>query len=115
LGAATQAALLWHLLERLLMVGEIWLVSALLGADLGLRGAFIAKGIASAAGAMLFFVPGQAGAYDGGLAYGFSLLGLPAELGLTVALVRRARQLLVGVAGSGLLLLERGRRTEQEP
>jgi hypothetical protein len=105
LSRAAQSAAVWHLAERFLMAGEIWLAAHLLGTDLGADAAIFTSGVAMAAGFLFFFIPGQLGAFDGGLAYAFHLSGLNPALGLSVAMVRRARQIIVCLAGITILLL----------
>jgi hypothetical protein len=50
-----------------------------------------------------FLVPAAAGVQEGGLVGIFASLGVAADVGLTVALVRRLREALWAAAGFGLL------------
>jgi hypothetical protein len=102
--AALPRSLGWHALERLLIVAEIWLIAALLGLPLGPLQALIAGALTTFFAIAFAFLPGQLGAYEGALSLAFDLLHLPASAGLSVALVRRARQLLTVAAGFVLLL-----------
>jgi hypothetical protein len=98
----------WHVLERVLTAGEIWLVSWGLGLELGPSGALFATALMTGMTLVFFFIPAQAGAAEGGLSLAFTALGLPPTLGLSVGLVRRGRQLVVAAVGWALLLfLER--------
>jgi uncharacterized membrane protein YbhN (UPF0104 family) len=102
----------WHLVERILMVGEIWLIGNLLGLPFSLVHALFAAALTTFFAYALFFMPGQLGAFEGGLAFAFSVIGLPPAAGLSAALIHRGRQLLVAGAGLLLLLLERGGDTK---
>jgi len=108
---ALHRSVAWHLLERLLMVGEVWLIGSLLGVPLGPVEALFATALTTFFTYTLFFMPGQVGAYEGGLAFAFSLIGLPPAAGLSTALVHRGRQVLSAGVGLLLLLLERGRES----
>ena len=55
------------------------------------------------------FIPGQFGALEGTYALVFAAIGLPAAVGLTVALVRRMRGLLVASVGVVMLAFLDGR------
>ncbi len=92
----------WHLVERTFMMTEIWLIALFLGSPLTLGQVLFAFAMTSLFSFALFYMPGQVGATEGGLAFAFSLIGLPPEAGLSVALVKRGRQLLM--AGAGLLI-----------
>ena len=93
----------WHFLERILMAMELFVIARALGIPLGLTAVLFASGLTAGFSLLLFFMPGQLGAFEGGLVYAFSLLGLSPTLGLTVALIRRGRQLVT--CGLGLFLL----------
>ncbi|MDY6854057.1 MAG: lysylphosphatidylglycerol synthase domain-containing protein [Thermodesulfobacteriota bacterium] len=96
-------AILWHLVERILMSVEILILSWSLGYTIGVTEALFAGAIMSAFSLLLFFIPAQIGAAEGGLALAFSILDLPANLGLTVALARRTRQMITTSVGLALL------------
>jgi uncharacterized membrane protein YbhN (UPF0104 family) len=101
-------AILWHLLERILISGEILILSWSLGYPIGVTEALFASAIMSGFSLFLFFIPAQIGAAEGGLALAFSMLGLPVNLGLTVALARRARQMATSFVGLALLAFKEG-------
>lgn len=97
----------WHLVERTLMMAEIWLAARFIGLEVSAGAVLFAGAMTTLFSVALFFVPGQMGAFEGGLAFAFSLIGLPATAGLSVALIRRGRQLVVALIGLGLLFGER--------
>lgn len=88
-----------------LLVLEIWVVIAALGFEGGAVISFLMEGGVKFIGAAFFFVPGQIGASEGVYALLARAVGLPPAVGLTIALVRRVRALLVAVAGVGVLAL----------
>jgi putative membrane protein len=91
----------WHLGAWLSQVGETWLVLKLCGAPVTLAGALWVDSLTGAARSLAFFVPAGIGAQE------LALLGLGRALGLdtgalvTLALVKRLRELVTG--GMGLL------------
>jgi uncharacterized membrane protein YbhN (UPF0104 family) len=108
LRSATRRSIGWHLLERMLMAAEIWLITWGLGTSLTLSQVLFASAVMTAFTIVLFFIPGQLGAAEGGLSLAFLALGLPPALGLSAALVRRARMLLVMCAGLIILGTSQG-------
>lgn len=53
---------------------------------------------------VLFFMPAKAGTQEGGAILGFTLMGLPPEVGLTAGLIRRFREMIWAGIGYGLML-----------
>ncbi len=100
----------WHMVERLLIASEVYIYAHALGLPMSLLGAIFATALLTLLGSILFFIPGQIGAADGGLVLGMLALGFAVSDGLAVALARRLRQLLVGVVGIAILLLTVGVR-----
>ena len=86
-----------------LLALEIWVVVRALGFHLAPVDPFIIEGGVKFIGIAFFFIPGQLGASEGVYALLFGAIGLPAATGLTVALVRRIRALIV--AGAALAVL----------
>jgi len=93
----------WHFIERLITAGEIYLAFLALGAGAGLPEAVFVQAVSVAVSLLLFFIPGQPGAADAAIAAACVSVGLDPQTGLTVALIRRARQLVV--IGVGLATL----------
>ena len=100
LGVLEKAVLIWLLTGRF---------------DVVLAGLF--DGALNAAGAISFFVPGALGVFEGTSVYLFTLLGLGGPQGVVFGLVRRARMLLIIIAGVALHWLGRTAmaRTQTEP
>lgn len=90
---------------HLLLVLEIWIVLAALGVSDSWNQPFIIEGAVKFVPIAFAFVPGQFGALEGAHALIASAIGLPAAVGLTLALLRRLRSLLVATAGVIVLTL----------
>lgn len=74
-----------------------WIAYRLLGAPIDLDAALAVEALLSALAAMAFLVPVNAGVQEAGYAGLGAIFGVPAELSLGVSLIRRARDLVVGV------------------
>lgn len=77
------------------LAGEVWVMLEALGASRSLELALIAEGAVKFIGSVFAFVPGQLGAAEGSYVVVFRALGFPDAVGLTIALVRRLRSVLV--------------------
>jgi hypothetical protein len=88
-----------------LLAWEVALVLHALHLRAGLTPVFIIEGAVKCVNTTFFFVPGQIGVSEGSYAMLLPLVGFPAAAGVTLALVRRARALVVG--GIGFLLFAR--------
>jgi hypothetical protein len=97
------AMLAVELAGHVLLAIEIFVTLDALRLPAGLGSAFIIEGAVKWIGALFFFVPGQIGVSEGIYAILLPAVGLPAAAGVTIALVRRARALIVG--GLGFLLV----------
>lgn len=84
-----------------LTTAEVAIVLAQLGAWPGWFGVLLVDGISRASKATSFFIPGRIGVDEAASAAGLLLVGLPAAIGLTLALARRVS----GLAWAGLGLL----------
>ncbi len=103
----------WRLAGWLLGTLQVWLILAL-AADAGTAGGllegFVLESLGQAAKSAGFAVPGALGLQEGGFAGGAVALGLSAQLGLTVSLVKRGRDLLLGLPALLALQWLEGRR-----
>jgi inositol phosphorylceramide synthase catalytic subunit len=93
--------------ERVIAVGEVYVLFHAVGAKVSVADATLVSAVLVIVSLTVFFVPGQLGASEAATAAASSLLGYPAALGLSAALLRRARQLVVCVLGLGSLALRR--------
>ena len=74
-----------------------WIAFRLLGAPVTLMDALAIEGLLHAVLAMAFLVPGYAGIQEAAYAGIGSLFGLPPEIAIAVSLLRRSRDIAVGI------------------
>jgi hypothetical protein len=84
---------------HLLLVVEIWIVLVAIGASRSWVQSFILEGGVKFVPIAFAFIPGQLGALEGVYAMLAGAIGLPAALGLTLALLRRVRDVLAAAGG----------------
>lgn len=95
---------------RLVRAGEVFIALALLGYPVGLLVSLILESLTQAARAAGFLIPGGLGAQEGGLVIVGVAVGLPVEICLALALIKRGREFVVGIPALGLWRLEETRR-----
>jgi len=78
---------------------EVWIGLHALGIAGGLDQAIILEGVAQGVRSAMFFIPGALGVQEGGYMVVGGLLGIPGETALALALIRRVRELTLGVPG----------------
>ncbi len=74
-----------------------WIAYRLLGVPVDLEAALAIEALLSALAAIAFLVPVNAGVQEAGYAGLGAIFGIPPEISLSVSLIRRARDLVVGV------------------
>ena len=79
--------------------GENYLFFLLLGAPITIGDALILESLCTAFRSAAFFVPGGLGVQDGSLLMTGTLLGLPRDGVMALALAKRARELMIGLPG----------------
>jgi uncharacterized membrane protein YbhN (UPF0104 family) len=109
---AFRDAIALRLVERIIAVSEIYIAFHAVGAPISLAAAALISSVFIIVSMVVFFVPGQLGAAEAAVTMIGTLLGIPPALGLSAALLRRARQLVVCAAGVTSLLL---RKRHREP
>lgn len=90
-----------ELLARFVVCFEVMLIPAL--CNVSFVEAYLVIAISSLMGNLLFFMPMQLGGREGGFVLAFSMLGIPTDLGLFVALLFRIRELILIVLGVSLI------------
>lgn len=78
---------------------EVWIALWLLGYPVGFFEAFLIESMVQGVRAAAFLIPGALGAQEGGFLLVGTLLSIPAEGALALALTRRARELAFGIPG----------------
>jgi putative membrane protein len=75
--------------------GEIWLALRFLGHSASVADAFVVEAIIQALSSSAFIVPGALGVQEGGFLALGGILGLAPDVALALALMRRARDLII--------------------
>lgn len=88
--------------------GEIWLALNLLGYQPGLLDVLLLECLVQGVRNAAFMVPGALGLQEGALLLAAPAFGLPPEAGFALALLRRLRELLLGLPGLGWAWLRSG-------
>jgi putative membrane protein len=105
------ASALWRLAGWVAGAGEFWLGLYLLGHPIGLVEAVMLESLVQAARSAAFVVPAGLGVQEATLVGLGATIGVPAETALSLSLLKRVRELLLGVPGlvAWSLLERRGR------
>ncbi len=98
-GGALSRATLLHFFAWLFGVLETWFIFYALGVPASLSEALVVESLGMAARTAGFAIPGALAIQEGGFALAALSLGLPESAGLSLSLVKRAREILVGIAG----------------
>jgi len=89
----------WHLFSWFVGIGEIWFALYLLGHPVDVLTALLFESLGQAIRTGAFAVPGALGVQEGGYVLVGSALGIEPGVALGLSLVRRVRELLLGVPG----------------
>ena len=107
---AVLACFVWQLGGWSAGTGEIWLALLFLGHPVALGDAFAIEAVIQALSSSAFVVPAALGVQEGGFLVVGGLVGLTPELALALALVRRARDVIIFVPALLLWQIGAGRR-----
>lgn len=99
-------ASLWHLVSWLLGGIEVCLALHFFGTDVGIGPGMIIESLGQAAKALGFAVPAAIGVQEGGYVVVCGVLGIPADVAMALSLVKRLREVVLGIPG--LILWHRG-------
>jgi putative membrane protein len=78
---------------------EVWIGLYALGIPASFDRAVILESVGQGVRSALFFIPGAIGVHEGGYLFVGGLLGIPGEAAFALALIRRVRELALGVPG----------------
>lgn len=106
---------IWRLLGWVAGAGEVWLALWFLGHPVSLLDAFMLESMGQAVRAAAFLVPGALGVQEGAFILLASTVGLTPETGLALSLVKRVRELLVGIPALLVWQIIEGRRLLDRP
>ncbi len=91
-----------HFASWMLGTLETWIILSALGAPASLGQALVIESLGMAARSAGFAIPGALAVQEGGFALAALAVGLPDSAGLALSLVKRAREVLVGIVGVSL-------------
>jgi putative membrane protein len=97
--AALARGVAWHLLAWSLGALEVWCILAVLGTPVSLAEAFAIESLGMAARSLGFVLPAGLGAQEAGLTVVAAALGVPLEAAIALALLKRLREVVMGVPG----------------
>jgi putative membrane protein len=100
----------YHLSSWIVGVGEIWLALRLMGVEISVHEAFILESLGQAVRSAAFLVPAALGVQEGGYLLLGAMFGLSPELALALSLVKRVRELLLGLPALLAWQVVEGRR-----
>lgn len=92
-------ALTWRWVGWVVGVGEVWLGLYFLGHPVGLIDAVMLEALGQAIRGAAFAIPGALGVQDGGFVLLGGLIGLDPHTGLALSLVKRVREVSLGLPG----------------
>jgi len=99
-----------HLLSWLAAVGGVWLILGFMGARMQPSMILVMESLVYLARSVAFFVPGAIGVMEGGYLLLGPIFGLPAELALSLALIKRGRDLAIGLPAVAVWQTLEGKR-----
>ena len=88
-----------HLLSWLVGTFEVWLIMHYIGWPVTLTEALVLESLGQAVRSAAFFIPGGLGAQEAGYLLFGMIYGLPPEQGLALSLVKRLREVSLGIPG----------------
>lgn len=101
-------SLAWRMAFRVIWAGEVWLALWLLGHPVGLVEALIVESLGQAGRAAGFLIPGGLGAQEGAVLAAGAAVGVGTEVALALALVKRVREIGLGLPALVAWQLEEG-------
>src|SRR5208282_2326521 len=88
-----------HFIAWIVGIGEAGIILAFMGVPMGLASLIMLESLTYALRSAAFFVPAAAGVQEGGYILVGAALGLGPEFALALSLMKRARELTLGVTG----------------
>ncbi len=103
-------ATLLHMLAWLLGIVETWLALGAMGHTPTLAAALVVDSLGMAARSAGFAIPGALGVQEAGFILAAGMVGQPPEAAIALSMLKRARELVVGVTGLAVWQWMEGRR-----
>jgi len=104
------ACFVWRMAGWLLMAVETWLILHFVAHPVSWGQALILESLSMAVRAAAFMLPGGLGAQEASLVLLGPMVGISAETALALALVKRLREIIVGVSGLWVWVASEGKR-----
>jgi putative membrane protein len=89
----------WRLAAWIAGSGEVWIAARALGSDLSLPQAILVESLGQAIRTVAFAIPGALGVQEGSFVLLGRLVGLSPEIAVSLSLVKRVREILLGAPG----------------
>jgi len=105
----------WHMLAWFVGIAEVWFALRILGHPVDVWTALLFESLGQAIRTGAFAVPGALGIQEGGYVLVGSALGIEPGVALGLSLVRRVRELLLGVPGLASWQASTMRRAFRQP
>ena len=99
-----------HLSAWIMGTLETWMILQAMGVPASLAVAFVIESLGGAARSAGFAVPGALGVQEAGFIVVCELFGIPPDTAIALSMVKRARELLVGIPGLVLWQWSEGKR-----
>ena len=96
---ALAQAIFLHLLAWVLGVAETWMIMAAMGQPVALAEAFVIESLGMAARSAGFAVPGALGVQEAGFIVVCELFAIPPDTAIALSMIKRARELTIGIPG----------------
>ncbi|MBP0447310.1 flippase-like domain-containing protein [Roseomonas sp. SSH11] len=90
---------LWHFASWMIGVVETWAAMRAVGIEAGLAEALVIESLGQAVRSAGFFIPGALGVQEGGYVLICALFGIPPDRAIALVLIRRIRDIILGVPG----------------
>jgi uncharacterized membrane protein YbhN (UPF0104 family) len=94
---AVAASTLWHLLSWILGGVEVCVALHFFGHDVSFGAGLVVESLGQAAKSAGFAIPGALGIQEGGYVIVGHLLGIPADTALALSLIKRLREVVLGI------------------
>ena len=99
-----------HLLSWLIGAFEVWVILYCIGTPVSLSQALVLESLGQAVRSAVFFIPGGLGVQEASYLLFGMIYGLPPEQGLALSLLKRVREVLLGLPGLLAWQLLEGKR-----
>jgi putative membrane protein len=101
----------WRLLGWVVGAAEVWLALCYLGHPVSVAEALILESLGQTIRSAAFVIPGALGVQETGLILLGSIVGVPAETALALSLIKRVRELALGIPGLLMWQIAEGYRS----